>query len=235
MEATGGRTATAYFAPDMFQFLRELKRNNTRDWFLRNKNRYESTVRDPVLRFIADAGPGLKRLSRYFVADARPTGGSMMRIYRDIRFARDKSPYKTAVGIHFWHAQGKEGATPAFYLHLEPGRSSVGAGVWRPESRALARIRDAITRRPKDWARATSGRAFRSACGLAGESLTRPPRGYDPNHPFIEDIKRRDFAVSMPLSEAVVCGSGSMVTFLDALRVSAPFTKFLTEALGLPF
>jgi len=235
MQATGTRRATAYFTRDMFQFLRELKRNNNRNWFQRNKDRYASAVRDPVLHFIADAGPGLKKLSPYFVADASPTGGSMMRIYRDIRFSKDKSPYKTAVGIHFWHARGKEGATPAFYLHLEPDRSSVGAGIWRPEGQALARIRDAIAGKPKEWERTTSEREFRSACGMAGESLKRPPRGYDPNHPFIEEIKRKDFAVSMPLSEATVCSAGFMATLMDALRVSAPFTKFLTEALGLPF
>lgn len=231
----GGVAKTGYFTRDLFHFLQDLKRNNNRDWFQRNKDRYETGVRDPVLRFIADVGPRIKELSPYFVADASPTGGSMMRIYRDIRFSRDKSPYKTAIGAHFWHARGKEGATPAFYLRLEPDSSSVGAGIWRPEPRALKRIRDAIADEPKKWERATSGREFRSTCGMAGDSLKRPPRGCDLNHPFIEDIKRRDFAVSLPLSDDKVCSPDFMEILLEAFRLSAPFTKFLTQAVGLPF
>lgn len=236
MPARGAAVAqTRYFTRDLFQFLRDLKRNNNREWFQRNKDRYETRVRDPVLRFIADVGPRIQELSPYFVADASPIGGSMMRIYRDIRFSRDKSPYKTAMGVHFWHARGKEGATPALYLRLEPENSSVGTGIWRPEPRALRRIRDAIADEPKKWEDATSGREFRSGCGLAGESLKRPPRGYDPNHPFIEDIKRRDFAMSMPLRDGQVCSQDFVDILLESWRVSAPFTKFLTLAVGLRF
>lgn len=224
-----------YFKRDLFQFLRDLRGNNNRDWFQRNKDRYETMVRDPVLRFIVDIGPRLKKVSPYFVADASPTGGSMMRIYRDIRFSKDKSPYKTAIGVHFRHEKGKEGATPAFYLHLEPDDSAIGAGIWRPEPRALTRIRDAIADGPKIWERATSGREFRSTCGMAGESLKRPPQGYDPNHPFIEDIKRKDFAASVAVRDDQVYGPDFMEILLAAFRLTTPFTKFLTQAVGLPF
>lgn len=227
--------ATRSFTRDLFQFLRELDQNNNRDWFQRNKDRYETSVRDPVLRFIVDIGPRLKELSPHFVADASLIGGSMMRIYRDLRFSKDKRPYKTAIGVHFWHAQGKDGGTPAFYLHLEPDHSSVGAGIWRPEPRTLKRIRDAIAEDPKKWERVTSGRKFRSSFAMVGESLKRPPSGYDPNHPFIEDIKRKDFAAGSPLSSGQVCSSDFPEVFLEALRASAPFAKFLTQAIGLPF
>ncbi len=236
MHARGDRVAkTDYFTRDLFQFLRDLKRNNNRSWFQRNKDRYETSVRDPVLRFIVDVGPRIKKLSPHFIADASPIGGSMMRIYRDIRFSKDKTPYKTTIGVHFWHGKGRDGATPALYLHLEPDNSSVGAGIWRPEARALKSIRDAIAEEPKKWERATSGREFRSSFGMAGESLKRPPRGYDPNHPFIEDIKRRDFAVGSPLPDGQVCSPDFMEMLLEAFRASAPFTKFLTQAMGLPF
>ena len=158
-----------------------------------------------------------------------------MRIHRDIRFSKDKSPYKIAIGVHFWHAKGKDGATPAFYLHLEPNRSSVGAGIWRPEPEALKRIRDAIVERPEKWQAAISGREFRSSFGMAGESLKRPPHGYDPNHPFIEDIKRRNFAAGSPLSDGQVCSPEFVEVLLGAFRASAPFMKFLAQAVGLPF
>ncbi len=236
MHARGGRVLKGdYFTRDLFQFLQELKRNNNRDWFQRNKDRYETSVRDPILRFIVDIGPRIKKLSSHFVADANPVGGSMTRIYRDLRFSKDKSPYKTAIGVHFLHARGKEGATPAFYLHLEPDNCSAGAGIWRPEPRALKSIRDAIAENPKKWERAISGREFRSSCTMVGESLRRPPRGYDPNHPLIEDIKRRDFTVSSSIPSGEVWSSDFMEVLLEAFRASVPFVKFLTEAVGLPF
>src|SRR5262249_35573341 len=156
-----------------------LKKHNQRDWFQANKERYERSVRDPFLRFVADLQPRLKQISPHFVADPSPVGGSMMRIYRDTRFSKDKTPYKTAVAAHFWHKKGKEGATPAFYLRLQPGDSSVGAGIWRPEPGALKRIRKAIVADEKIWQRITQGRDFRSTCGMAGESLKRPPPGFD--------------------------------------------------------
>lgn len=236
MHTRGGRVAKSDCLPrDLFQFLLELKRNNNRDWFQRNKDRYESSVRDPVLRLIADIGPRIKRLSSHFVADANPVGGSMTRIYRDLRFSQDKSPYKTAIGVHFWHARGKDGATPAFYLHLEPDNCSAGAGIWRPEPQALKSIRDAIAEDPKKWERATSGREFRSSFTMVGESLGRPPPGYDPNHPLIEEIKRKDFAVSSPLPGGQVWSPDFMEVLFEAFRTSSPFAKFLTEAVGLPF
>lgn len=192
---------TSYFTPDLFDFLDELRVHNERDWFQRNKDRYEKVVRDPFLHFIADLAKPLRQISPYFIADPRPVGGSMMRIYRDIRFSRDKSPYKTAIAAHFSHSKGEDGSSPAYYVHLEPDHCSIGAGVWRPEPKALNHIRDAIVAKPKRWEQITNGAEFRSSCGMAGESLKRPPNGYDPNHPLIESLKRKDFATSSPLKD----------------------------------
>jgi uncharacterized protein (TIGR02453 family) len=178
-------------------------------------------------------GEPLKKINPSMVADPRPVGGSMMRIYRDIRFSRDKSPYKTSVAAHFWHSQGKEGATPAYYLHLEPGHSMIGAGIWRPEPGTLKKIRDAIAADGKRWRRVTSAAEFRSSCGMAGESLKRPPAGYDANHPLIEDIKRKDFATSSPLEDRQVCGPDLMKVVTGAFRTAAPFLQFLSDAVGL--
>src|SRR5262249_37434749 len=155
--------ATAeYFTPELFRFLSQLRAHNNRDWFEANRQRYEQSVREPFLRFIADIAPRLKKISPHVVADPRPIGGSMMRIHRDIRFAKDKSPYKTAIAAHFWHDKAKEGAMPSFFLRLAPGESMAGTGIWHPEPAALKRIRMAIADDPKGWQRATSGRDFRS-------------------------------------------------------------------------
>jgi len=227
-------SADGYFTRDAFKFLGELRAHNQRDWFLKNKARYEQKVRDPFLRFIADLAPGLHKINPHIVADASPTGGSMMRIYRDIRFSKDKSPYKTSVAAHFWHDKGKEGATPAYYLHLEPRGSLVGAGVWRPEPGALKKIRDAIVADPKRWKQVTSAGELGSKCKMAGESLRRPPRGYDPSHPLVEDIKRKDFTLGQSLADTEVLGRDFLNLTLASFEKTAPFVEFLSDAIGLP-
>src|SRR5918992_310398 len=158
-----------YFGEDTFAFLRELKRNNDRDWFNANKDRYEGSVKEPFLQFINDVGPALRKVSRNLVADPRPVGGSMFRIYRDVRFSKDKSPYKTHAGIHFRHAFGKDAHAPGFYLHLEPGGSFAGVGIWRGGPATLGKIRDAIVDDPDAWISATREPPFADAYTLGGD------------------------------------------------------------------
>jgi uncharacterized protein (TIGR02453 family) len=218
---------TTYFTPELFTFLRALKRHNNRNWFLRNKSRFESVVRDPFLRFIGDFGPHLARISPRFVADPRPTGGSLFRIYRDVRFSADKSPYKTHVAAHFFHRASKAtGHAPGFYLHLEPGTCFVGAGLWHPDTAMLVRIRDAIVADAAAWRRARRG------LKLEGGMLNRPPRGYDPDHPFIDDLRRKDFIAGGSFTDARVCGPRFMRDFVGECRRISPLVEFLTKAVG---
>src|SRR5262249_61843815 len=136
-------------------FLSELKANNNRDWFLENKDRFEATVRDPFLRFIADFSGKLEKINPHFVADPRPSGGSMMRIYRDIRFSKDKSPYKTWVAAHFYHHDAPEdSAAPAFYLHIDNQHCFTAGGPWRPGPLTFQRVLGSLVKRPS--ARATA-------------------------------------------------------------------------------
>jgi uncharacterized protein (TIGR02453 family) len=230
--------AQIYFTKATLDFLKQLRAHNDRDWFLANKERYEKQVRDPFLRLIADLAPAFEKAKLPYIADPRPSGGSMMRIYRDIRFSKDKSPYKTAIAAHFAHEKAKDDAAPGFYLHIQPGKSMIGGGVWRPEPKALKKIRDAIATDPKAWRKATApiragGHKMGSACGLIGESLTRPPAGFPADHVFIEDIKRKDFAIGAPLTDSEVCGPGFNKLVLERFRASAPFLEFLSRAVGL--
>jgi uncharacterized protein (TIGR02453 family) len=218
---------TAFFRPELFAFLRQLKRHNNRDWFAKNKQRYEEVVRDPALTFISNFAPQLQKLSPHFVADPRPTRGSLFRIYRDTRFSHDKRPFKTHVGIHFSHASGKDAHAPVFYLHLEPENPFAAAGVWHPDSNALTKIRTAIVAEPERWAK------VRRKLELEGDSLKRPPRGFDPNHRFIADIKQKDFVASVGFTEAQVCGPKFMRDFATACRTMLPLVEFTTRALGL--
>lgn len=130
---------TSYFSPELFKFLRELKRHNNREWFQANKWRYEQFERDPFLRFIEAFRPRLSAISPNFIADAKPSGGSLLRIYRDMRFSKGQSPYQTMAAARFPHRAWKEVHAPGLYLHLEPQRSFLGAGLWHPDPDTLMR------------------------------------------------------------------------------------------------
>lgn len=228
-------TQSRYITSATFGFLRDLARNNNRPWFQENKRRYEEQVRDPAIRFITDFAPHLRKISPHFRADPRPVGGSLFRIHKDTRFSKDKSPYKRNTGIHFRHALAKDAHCPGFYLHLEPGSIFTGVGLWRPDAAATARIREAVDADRTGWKRAAHGRRFRETFDLAGDSLTRPPRGYDADHPLIDDLKRKDFVGVARLSQRDVTSPDFMKHFTSLCRDGAPLVKFLCRAVGVPF
>jgi uncharacterized protein (TIGR02453 family) len=226
-------TTTSHIRPDLFEFFTELRLNNNREWFLANKNRYQVTVRDPLLRFIADFSFHLGKISPHFVADPRPVGGSLFRIYRDTRFSKDKTPYKTAAGIQFRHERGRDVHAPGFYLHLEPKDVFAAMGLWHPDSQSLRRIRNAILRDSDRWLAVKSASRIQGSFHFGGESLKRAPKGFDPDHPLIEDLKRKDFVIFEPLSESETCRAGFVERFAEICSGGSGFMEFLTSAVGL--
>ena len=224
-----------HFTPALFEFLRELKANNNRSWFEANKERYKADVRDPVLDLISDFAQPLSEISPYFVADPRANGGSLFRIYRDVRFSKDKTPYKTNVGAHFRHVAGKDAHAPGFYLHLEPETCFAGCGIWHPDNRTLGEIRDAIINRPEELNTIASSKEFSNTFKMMGTSLKRPPRGYDPNHPLIEELKRKDFVAITSFPEEDAIQPDFLDHFTGIARKGAKFVKFLSQAIGVPF
>ena len=219
----------SYFSSELFRFLTRLRRNNNRDWFQAHKDEYETWVREPALRFIRDFAAPLYDITPHLVADARPSRGSMFRIYRDTRFSSDKRPYKTHVAMRFSH-HGKDVHSPGFYLHLEPGRSFAACGLWHPESPTLLRVRNAIVSRREQW------RAVRKLLNWddAGK-LSRPPRGFACDHEFVEDLKLRDLGSAQDLTDGQVCSAKFMPMFVDACRRMSPVAAFLSNAVGLKF
>jgi uncharacterized protein (TIGR02453 family) len=226
-----------HFTPELFRFLRQLGQNNNREWFEKNKSRYLEDVREPMLQFIADFGPRLAKISSHVHADPRPQGGSMFRIYRDVRFSKDKSPYKTYAAARFLHENAKQAASPAFYFSLSADGAHAAAGVWHPDGAATATLRNAIVERAADWKRIHAAKAFKTPGGLqaGGDSLKRPPRGFDPSHPFIDDLKRKDFYVWTDLGEKAACAPGFLGEYVKFCRSASPYTRFLADALGQPF
>ena len=220
----------SYLTPELFSYLKQLKRNNKREWFLRNKDRYETVLRQPALAFITDFSFRLREISPWLVANPKPNGGSLFRIYRDVRFSSDKTPYKTHVGMHFPHAGSKENVHgAALYLHLEPGECFLAGGNWHPDPRTLARIRDAIAWKPDEWKKAVRGLT------LEGDCLTRPPKGYCADHPMIEYLKFKDYIASVPLTDKQVCSPKFMTEVVTGCRKLSPMVSFLSRAVGLQF
>ncbi len=222
---------TNTITPRLFRFLRELERHNDREWFNANKPRYLADVRDPLLAFVAAFAPELAKFAPELVADPRPVGGSLFRINRDTRFAKDKSPYKTHAAMAFRHASGKDVPGPAYYLHLGPGSVLAGAGIWHPMPDTLKQIRDAIVAHPEHWRRVARAKGA-AALDEDDERLSRPPRGYDAEHPWIEDLKRKSFTTGTAFSERDACSPGFLAEFAKACRRAKPLVGFLAEAVG---
>lgn len=220
----------------MFRFLKDLSKNNNREWFHANKPRYKASVVMPVVNFIESIRPRLENISEYYVADSRPHGGSMFRIYRDTRFARDKRPYKENVGCQFRHVAGKDAHAPGFYVHLSPQEVFVGAGVWCPPNPVLDKIRAAIVTHPKKWAAVINDKGIRTHFGgITGDGLKRPPRGYAADHPYIEDLKRKSFLAIRQLDPAMVTSPKFIKEVEKSFAKAAPLVEFVTSALELRF
>ena len=214
-----------YFDAETFAFLRDLAKHNDRDWFAENKERYEESVKEPFLQFISDVGPELRKVSKALVADPRPNGGSMFRIYRDVRFSKDKSPYKPYASAHFSMGKGVPG--PGYYL--QPGQCFVAGGMWMPEPPVLQAIRERISAKPAEWKKASA------ALDHPEDALKRPPRGFDADDPMIEDIKRKSFTSSVMLTEKQVTGPDLVKSFTGNCRTLSPLMKFLSASAGVPW
>ncbi len=216
-------------SPELFDFLRELEQNNDREWFKARKNRYEAEVVDPVTDFIINMAPRVAAISPHITVDPRPNGGSRFRIYRDTRFSKDKSPYKTHVGCQFRHEAGKDAHAPGFYVHLGPGEVFFGGGVWGPQGEALRNIRQRIVDKPARWEEAIEG------IDLRGDQLVRAPKGFDPDHPLIDDLRRKSFFSFQNADEKLATSA----RFEDAVEAQfekvAPLMGFVADAMTVEF
>lgn len=226
---------TAYFSDKTFRFQRALARNNNREWFAAHKPDYEEHLLRPFQRLLTDLQGPLTAISAEYRSDSRGNGGSLFRIHRDTRFSNDKTPYKTWAGARLFHQRAKQTPAPSFYIHIQPGGHFIGAGIWHPEPPTQKRIREFMADNPAAWTKAVHSSAFKKKYTLGGDTLVRPPRGFDPKHPLIEDIKRKDFVASVDLTDADVLGTGLLRRIETDLRGLAPLVDYLCAALDLEF
>ncbi len=224
------------FSPRFFKFFRELSKNNDRDWFNANKDRYKAEVVQPISEFIEALAPKLEKVSKYYVADPRPNGGSMFRIYRDVRFSKDKRPYKENAGVRLRHARGKDAHAPGFYIHLSPKEVFYGGGIWYPPSPHLKKIREAIRDNPSAWKRVVNNKKLIERCGgLRGDGLVRPPKGFDANEPFIDDIKRKSFFAMGESKPKSIESADFVDDVFESMKTAKPLMKFVCDAVDVPF
>ncbi len=223
------------FSQTTFTFLEELTENNNREWFADNKQRYEDEIRTPALAFIETVGERLPDISPHFRADARKLGGSLMRVYRDSRFSKDKTPYKTNIGIQFRHEAGKDVHAPGYYLHISSAECFVGVGTWHPPADALYKIRDLMANDPDLWLAARDDAQFSRWFNLVGDSLKTAPRGFDKTHPVIDDIKRKDFIGISDLAPALIEQKELADIACDYFTAGRSLMQFLCQAQRVPF
>ncbi|WP_373088987.1 DUF2461 domain-containing protein [Sneathiella sp.] len=225
------------FPKDLLRFYEELKANNSRDWFAKNKQRYKDVVVYPMADFIEAMGPRLDAIAPAFVADPRPNGGSMFRIYRDVRFSRDPRPYKEHLACQFRHQAGRDAHAPGFYVHIAPDEVRFGGGVYLAPAPVLAKIRHAINDDPERWNAIKQDPDFvKTFVNIRGDTLKRPPKGYSTDHPNIVDLKRKTHFITHQIRlVSKITTPGFIEEVDDAFQKATPFMRFLTHAVDLPF
>lgn len=226
------------FRPAAMTFLRRLARNNNRAWFENHRPDYEQHVRLPLRSLVEEMDVRFARIAPEITGDPRR---SVFRIHRDVRFSRDKSPYKTHASCWFYHrdagrqvGQEADAGSAGFYFQFSPTESFLGGGIWMPPRGSLARIRDALAEEPEGFSRAVTSPAIRRRFGGLDQEamLKRLPRGFEPGHPAERWLRYQSFTLGRELSpdEAL---SPRLADLLerDFARL-VPLVRWLNRALG---
>lgn len=217
--------------PTTFKFLEDLGANNNREWFQAHKGEHDAARQD-VLAFTAEVLRGLSAADPLISADLQP-GNCVLRIYRDIRFSKDKTPYKTHFGIGI-SPTAKNFKGPGYYLHLEPGRSFVTAGSWMPERDTLHAIRQEIDYNSADFHAILEDPDFSAFFGGLDQEdrLKTAPKGYPADHPDIEFLRLKSFTASSPVGNDVLLSDQAVPQVLLRLEALYPLMQFLRNALS---
>jgi uncharacterized protein (TIGR02453 family) len=227
------------FTPESLRFLRQLAAHNDKQWFEAHRDEYERAVREPMLELVEEILIRFRGFAPEIGGDPKR---SMFRIHRDVRFSRDKSPYKTNAAAWFRHRDaGHSVGTRAvhggagFYFHIAPDECIVAGGIWMPPTEAVKELRDAIAEDHGTLRGILGDRAFRRAFGeLDPEAkLTRTPRGYDPEHEAADLLRYKSFTVSAPLSEAEILSPRLPDLLAKRYALMVPLVRWLNGALGL--
>jgi uncharacterized protein (TIGR02453 family) len=222
------------FSRKTYEFLAGLIHNNERPWFEAHKADYETHVVAPAMALITELDEVVRGISKHYRGIPKKIGGSLMRIYRDTRFSRDKTPYKTNVGIQLRHEAAGDVHAPGYYIHLSLEETFVGVGTWHPEPDDLKAIRQRIAAKSREYSEALASAAAQDMKPV-GESVKRMPTDFDAAHPLADEIKRKDFLVSTDLSPELYLEPGLVGVLKTKFEAATPYMKFLCAALNAPF
>nr|WP_068887892.1 DUF2461 domain-containing protein [Pedobacter panaciterrae] len=211
-------------------FITEVAQNNNREWFAENKGRYETAKAD-VLNFIDQLIPKLAAVDPEFSIDT-PAKKCLLRIYRDVRFSKNKDPYKNNFGISF-NIKGSNIHGPGYYLHIQPGECFLGAGFWMPEAPVLKSIREEIDYNTSEFLNIIEAKSFKNTFNLSQEDkLKKAPKGYETDHPQIELLKLKSFIAIFPLKDEEFLKPGIVDKLKTAFESVYPFILFLRNAVA---
>ncbi len=213
-----------------FAFLKDLKANNNRDWFTDNKPRYEA-AKEEFEEFITSLYGEIRKFDASIgLIEPKKT---IFRIYRDVRFSKNKEPYKVNFGAHI-HPGEKQAvhAVAGYYLHIEPGgQSMLAGGAYLPQGPWLKAIRQEIDFNGKEFKKIINAKSFKTYFALEGEKLIRPPQGYDESHPDIEILKHKSFIAVHHPTDKMVLSKEFLGYCQKAFKALYPFDQFLNTAL----
>lgn len=217
------------FPKEALRFLRQLKKNNRRDWFLANKTVYETKVLAPMVALLTAMQPEMKRFAPEIVYDPRK---SIFRIYRDVRFSADKSPYKTHVAAFLRPRLSSGAASAGLYLHVDPVEVLIAGGLYHPPSPELLAVRKHIASNTGTFKKVLASREFAGRFDkLGGEQLTRVPRGFPCDHPAADFLRHKDFIAVSTRSPEVCLSPDFLGLVLDHFRSMMPLIRFLNAGL----
>jgi uncharacterized protein (TIGR02453 family) len=221
---------SVHFSENALKFLRGLKRNNDRPWFDQRKSVYEQELKAPLLALIEEINAGL---STFAPDHVRPAQKVMMRIYRDIRFSKNKAPYKTHVSA-WWARHGLEKTSGGgFYFHVDADAIHVAAGVYMPEREQLLAIRSHLAEHHLEFRKIMAAKKFKTAMpAFDGNPMSRGPKGYPPDHPAIDLIVQRQWAVSAILPSSHALQPTLAKEILGYFKLAAPMVSFLNRPLA---
>ncbi len=209
-----------------FDFLKELKKNNNRDWFNENKKRYQASHKEME----ALAEELIARVNKFDVLEEVSAKKVLFRIYRDVRFSKNKEPYKTNRSGHLVR-KGAE-RRGGFYFSIEPGNSMIGGGFYQPESSDLNHLREQIDLHSEPLKKAIAQKNFKAAFGeMLGEKLKTQPRGFDKDHPDLELLRHKSFYFMKTFSDKEVMSEDFPKVAADSFKLLLPFFDVMTEYL----
>jgi uncharacterized protein (TIGR02453 family) len=209
-------------------FLSELAENNSKEWMDANKKRYLES-KESLLEDVAVILKGLAEWEPAF--EPFKPKDCLFRQNRDVRFSANKAPYKTNFAAYF-SPKGKKSEGPGYYLHIQPGQSFIGGGIWMPIGETLKKIRKEIDYSGAELSRIEKESNFKSTFGeIQGEKLKTSPRDYDADHEFIEYLKLKSFTVTTPLKEKEINNGQFINLALDSFKTMKPFQAFLSKAI----